>query len=209
MLCTERNFHESFDEQVMIRYTIRHCRKETMNWIIVNEKYLDYLRNFENRIPYSDYGKNKYKPFFGVLFETNDLLYITQISHAQPRHQKMKQQKDFYKIYDSKQPSRLLAVINLNYMFPVPQSEVCRFEKKKIDSYRTFSSEDEKSKYIDLLDRELAVINTLNLSVAALEVYKIKYSCPDSPIARRSLDYKKLEKHVQDWINNLCSAAMK
>ena len=40
------------------------------------------------------------------------MCYITQVSHAQPRHDKLKQQKDFYKIFDPKNPARLMAVIN-------------------------------------------------------------------------------------------------
>jgi protein AbiQ len=57
-----------------------------MKWINVNEKYLDYLRAVEGRIPRTDYGLDKYKPFFGILFETEDFYYITQVSHPQPRH---------------------------------------------------------------------------------------------------------------------------
>ncbi len=170
-----------------------------MNWINVNEKYLDYLRKVEHRIPYSNYGVDKYKPFFGVLFERDDLLYITQISHAQPRHFGMKQQKDFYKIYDPTSPSRLLAVVNLNYMFPIPKSEVYPYEKKKVATYRTFANEQEKSKYIDLLDRELQVINTLDLDVSAQEIYEKKYKFPNSAIAKRCLDYKELERHAKNW----------
>ena len=48
-----------------------------MKWINVNEKYLDYLRAFEGRIPRTDYGSDKYKPFFCILFETEDFYYIT------------------------------------------------------------------------------------------------------------------------------------
>ena len=48
-----------------------------MRWINVNEKYLDYLRAVENRIPRTDYGTDRYKPFFGVLFEVDDLYVIT------------------------------------------------------------------------------------------------------------------------------------
>lgn len=68
-----------------------------MRWINVNEQYLDYLRKIESRIPRTDYGTGKYKPFFGVLFEVGDLYYITQVSHPQPRHEKMKQQKNYIK----------------------------------------------------------------------------------------------------------------
>lgn len=170
-----------------------------MHWININEKYLDYLRSYESRIPHSDYGKNKYKPFFGILFETQDLLYVTQISHAQPRHQRMKKQPDFYKIYDPDLPSRLIAVVNLNYMFPVPKSEVTSFEKKKIDTYRYFSDNAEKSKYIDLLDKEMKVINRLELSFAAKDIYEKKYQYPNSPLARRCLDYRMLEVYAKEW----------
>ena len=69
-----------------------------MKWINVNEEYTDYLRTFEPRIPNTNYGDDKYKPFFGVLFEKDEFYYITQVSHPQPRHEHMRQQEDFFKI---------------------------------------------------------------------------------------------------------------
>ncbi len=170
-----------------------------MEWINVNEKYLDFLRCFEGRIPRTDYGSDKYKPFFGILFENEKFYYITQVSHAQFRHIKMKNQPDFFKIYDPKEISRLIAVVNLNYMFPIPKDEVTSFVKKDIDTYRTFKSEEEKSKYIDLLDSEMKMINTMNLSDAAKKVYNNKYSFPDSRVAQRCLDYKALEEYAKKW----------
>ena len=65
-----------------------------MRWINVDDKYLDYLRDIEKRIPKTNYGLDKYKPFFGVLFEKDNLYYVTQVSHTQTRHYKIKQQKD-------------------------------------------------------------------------------------------------------------------
>lgn len=171
-----------------------------MEWINVNEEYLDYLRKIEKRVPRTDYGENKYKPFFGNIFEKDDLCYITQISHAQERHRKLRQQKDFYKIYDPKDPSRLIAVVNLNYMFPIPKSEVFPFYKKKIESYRKFSSSEEKSKYINLLDKELFVINSMNLSQKAKDIYDLKYRFPDSNISKRCFDFKMLEVLAKDYV---------
>ena len=69
------------------------------NWVVVEEAYLDYLRAAEPRIPFSDYGTDKLKPFFGTLFEVGDLVYVTQVSHPKPRHAKMKNSLDFHKIY--------------------------------------------------------------------------------------------------------------
>lgn len=165
-----------------------------MKWINVNEDYLNYLRASEGRIPRTDYGSNKYKPFFGVLFETNDLYYITQVSHPQPRHNGMKQQKDFYKVYDPKQPSRLIAVINLNYMFPIPKTETSPFEKSKIHTYRTFATERDKSRYIDLLDMELSAINSMDIGTKASELYAFKYKYPKHAVSKRCIDFKNMEK---------------
>ncbi|MDD6857269.1 MAG: type III toxin-antitoxin system ToxN/AbiQ family toxin [Lachnospiraceae bacterium] len=165
-----------------------------MKWIIVDENYLDYLRSIESRIPKTDYGSDRYKPFFGVLFETNNLYYVTQVSYPQKRHQKMKQQKDFFKLYDPDNPTRLIAVVNLNYMFPIPKEYTHDFEKKKIDTYRTFKSEQAKSKYIDLLDTELKVINSLNLGEKALYIYKLKYDKPQDSLSKRCIDFKDMER---------------
>jgi len=39
--------------------------------------YNEYLRNeYERRIPFSYYGEDKFKPFFGSLFEVEDIVYV-------------------------------------------------------------------------------------------------------------------------------------
>jgi len=175
-----------------------------MRWINVNEQYLDYLRESENRIPRTDYGTNRYKPFFGILFEVGDLYYITQVSHAQPRHNTLRQQKDFYKIYDPQNPRRLIAVVNLNYMFPIPKSETTPFEKNKIHTYRTFDSEIEKSKYIDLLDKELQVINSMDMGTKAKYIYQLKYDKPEHVVAKRCIDFKDMERLALQYEQKKC-----
>lgn len=87
-------------------------------------------------------------------------------------------------------------------MFPVPKSEITPFRKSKINEYRTFDTEEEKSKYINLLDKELRVINTLNLVSSAKKLYDNKYNYPDSIVSQRCLDYKKLEEKAFEWIEN-------
>lgn len=172
-----------------------------MKWINVNEKYLDYLRKTENRIPRTDYGSDKYKPFFGILFEVDDLYYVTQVSHPQPRHHYLKQQKDFFKLFDPKNRNRLIAVVNLNYMFPIPKNQTSPFVKKDIDTYRTFKTEQEKSKYIDLLDAELSVINSMDLGTKAENLYKFKYEKPEDIVSKRCIDFKAMEALALQYID--------
>ena len=170
-----------------------------IQWKILNDAYLDYLRNkYESRIPYSYYGEDKFKPFFGSLFEINDMVYVTQISHSQDRHIKLKQNIDFYKIYHP-DDGRLISVINLNYMFPIHKSLLIDLKYKDIDKHRTFISDKAKSKYIDLLNIELKIINELPITENAIKIYDNKYKYPDNNVSKRSFDFKKLEQACLEY----------
>lgn len=166
------------------------------NWVVVDEKYLNYLRDIEPKIPYSDYGENKFKPFFGELFEIGDLVYITQVSHPKERHHTMNNAVDFIKLYDE---TRLLAVVNLNYMFPVPKHTLNKLEYDSISNLRHFQSLDEKNKYIALLKRELREINKIDIENKSKKVYGIKKSFPNSILAKRCLDFEALEKAAMNY----------
>lgn len=170
-----------------------------MKWLVVDEKYLDYLREKDDRIPLSDYGEKKYKPFFGVLFETKEFYYVTQISHAQKRHLTMKANLDFKKIF-LPETNRLIAVVNLNYMFPIPKSMYKELKYKEIENHRAFDSEEEKSKYIDLMKTELKIINGMNIEKSALRVYDNKYKNPESPLAKRCIDFKTMETLARKYV---------
>ena len=168
-----------------------------LKWVSIPEEYLNYLREKgDGRIPHSNYGKDKYKPFFGVLFTIGNYAYVTQVSHPQHRHLSMTEKPDFKKIYDG---TRLLCVINLNYMFPVPVSELEYIKYANIEEYRSFESDSEKSKYIQLLRRELQIINTRSIGEAAKSIYDNKYLFPESNIANRCIDFRLLEKLADEY----------
>lgn len=170
-----------------------------VTWKIINEDYTDYLRNkYESRIPHTDYGADKFKPFFGELFRINDLVYVTQVTSPKPRHYKLKESIDFYKIYKD---NKLISCVNLNYMFPVPKSELIDLKYKNIDNYVTFVSSKERSKYIQLLKYELSVINTLSLEQSASNLYQRKYSKPKDFVSLRCFDFKLLEIAAKKWID--------
>lgn len=171
-----------------------------VTWKIINENYTNYLRTYyESRIPQTNYGDSKLKPFFGELFRINNLVYVTQITSAKPRHRKLKQSIDFHKIYKN---NKLISCINLNYMFPVPETELTDMHYKNLDSYVSFNSSGNKSKYIQLLKYELSVINTLNLETIARDLYDRKYDKPQDNVSLRCFDFKYLEKGANNWMSN-------
>lgn len=163
-----------------------------MKWYFIDNDYLDYLRDFENRIPKTDYGQDKFKPFFGSLFEVENLVYVTQVSHAKYRHQKLKANLDFIKIYNNNDD--LIAIVNLNYMFPVPKNYLIECNYKEIEKFRSFKNDIEKSKYINLLKKELKSINNNSLDIKAKQLYDFKYKFPQNSISKRCLEFKELEK---------------
>lgn len=174
-----------------------------LKWIDIPDDYLDYLREKgDSRIPYKDYGTNKCKPFFGALFAIGNLVYATQISHPQPRHYTLPDAQDFIKIYKD---DKLLCVINLNYMFPVPINLIEEIRYSKIENYRTFKSDEDKSKYIYLLRQELRIINSKNIETKALKVYNNKYLYPNNVLAKRCIDFRKLEQLSEHFLNNQIS----
>lgn len=134
---------------------------------------------------------DKFKPFLGALFSIGNLVYVTQVSHPQQRHKYMKEDMDFIKLYDR---TRLIAVVNLNYMFPIHKSRLIEVEYKNIENFRTFESEKNRNDYITLLKREMKEIRTRKIDEKAVKLYKHKYDYPSDRVSNRCVDFKKLEQ---------------
>ncbi|SHJ88036.1 protein AbiQ [Hathewaya proteolytica DSM 3090] len=168
-----------------------------MKWYTVEENFLNWLRSYECRIPNTDYGQDKLKPFFGALFETDTLVYISQVSHAKQRHNNIKENMDFIKLYDDK---KLLAVVNLNYMFPVLKSKLVEIKYNNIKNLRTFKNEKECSNYIVLLKKEMKELNKKDIGEKAKKLYDLKNNYPDNDISKRCFDFKGMERKCQNYV---------
>lgn len=168
-----------------------------MYWCTIKENYIKYLKQFEQRIPNINYGKDKLKPFFAPLFKTDGLVYLTQITSPKPRHEKMKNQMDFVKYFSDK--GKLLGAVNLNYMFPVPPEAIIPLTSNNIDTYRTFTSEKEKSQYIKFLQIQMQSIEKLNIDERAIKLYKHCQAKPNDRISLRCFDYTMLEQKCHEY----------
>ena len=171
-----------------------------MKWCTVEEDFLNYLRSCETRIPMTNYGPDKFKPFFGELFSIGDFLYLTQVAHPQARHEYIREDVDFYKFY--KKNNNLSFVVNLNYMFPVLKSKIVEVTYKDIDTFRTFKDETEKNAYITLMKQEMKAIKARELDVAAQNLYLRKYKFPADRVSMRCVDFKDLENKCITYIQN-------
>ena len=82
--------------------------------VIIDSKYCDYLREFDDRVPYN-FSKKENRPFVGILFEIENIKYFAPLSSPKEKHRMMHNMLDFLKIDDGK-----LGVLNFNNMIPVP-----------------------------------------------------------------------------------------
>ncbi len=105
---------------------------------------------------------------------------------------------DFFKIYEKK-TDKLIAVINLNYMFPVPKSEINELEYDKIDTYREFCDIKDMSQYIYFLKKEIKLINKMNVEISAKRLYDLKKQHPENKIAKRCIDFNQLEDKARSY----------
>lgn len=85
------------------------------NFIIVQVdfKYCEYLRKFDERVPYNS-GAKRNRPFIGILFTVDGLEYFTPLSNPKEKHKKMRNTIDFIKIKGGE-----LGAINFNNMIPI------------------------------------------------------------------------------------------
>lgn len=80
----------------------------------VTDAYVDYLRQFDSKVPDN---KAEKRPFVGIVFSINGYNFFAPLSSPKPKHRGMKNMPDFHKIN-----SGLQGAINFNNMIPIPNS---------------------------------------------------------------------------------------
>jgi protein AbiQ len=87
--------------------------KKTLNIVKIDSKYCDYLRKFDNKVPYN-MNEKELRPFIGILFTVNNCEYFAPLSSPKNKHKQMKNMLDFIKIKNGE-----LGAVNFNNMIPV------------------------------------------------------------------------------------------
>lgn len=88
----------------------------------VDYKYCDYLREYDERVPYNR-GIKYLRPFIGILFEVDGIEYFAPLSSPKEKHKKLKNTMDLVKIDNGR-----YGVINFNNMIPVTNKNYIEFD---------------------------------------------------------------------------------
>lgn len=82
-----------------------------MKFYNIKDDYIAFLKQYDTKV--AD-NKNAKRPYVGVVLKINGIKYYTPFSSPKPKHQTMKNAKDFRKINQG-----IYGAINFNNMLPV------------------------------------------------------------------------------------------
>lgn len=166
--------------------------KNSLLLVRLDTKYCDYLRSFDNKVPYN-YNEKELRPFVGVLFEINNCMYFAPLSSPKAKHLKLKSKLDFLKIDNGK-----LGAINFNNMLPVKARNIIKLD---LDKECLTKSEE---LYTKLLKEQIYWLNRNNekLYGRSQKLYN-KYldGTLDKNIAKRCCNFKLLEEKCIEYNN--------
>ncbi len=165
-----------------------------MNWYVIDKAYIKYLMQFDDRVAYIEYGE-RLKLHVGIVLTIGQYNYYIPISSPKQKHQKMANCLDFHKLKDNN-TGEIYAVLNINNMIPVPDDCLEQLKYNNIEEFRVFSNEKEKTDYIYLLQKEKALIDSVQniLMSKAKKLYEKCMTNPNSALAARCCKFKMLEK---------------
>ena len=150
----------------------------------VKSKYIKYLSMYQEHIFAQDAEKDNRK-YVGVVFEIKGMKYFAPLSSFKDKHKKMKESIDFIKIKD-------YAVINLNNMIPVPNSQIVDIDinKEKEPSYRYL---------LQAESREISRQKNRIRKNAELVYSHKKHNDNSTDLAKRTNNFELLEKLCKEY----------
>lgn len=161
-----------------------------LKMVRVNSEYCDYLREYDNKVSYNKYEK-ELRPFIGILFKIETCEYFAPLASPKPKHKKMKNSIDFFKIKNGE-----LGAVNFNNMIPV-----------KEDNYSLVDLDKEaltvvELKYQKLLREQLNWLNAnyYQIKNKAFKLYQMYISdkLPEN-IRERCCNFKLLEEKCIEY----------
>ena len=160
---------------------------------------LKYIRNLakidDHVMSVSPQTGKANRPFVGVVIICDEKEYCIPLTSPKPKHEAMKNAKDFMKMFDKK--GKLIGCLNFNNMLPVSSDVLIPVNMR----YQPWMNAQDRA-YIDLLNNQLDWCNDHreNIVGKAGKLYRIITETPDKfPfLTKRCCDFRKLEQMLED-----------
>lgn len=155
----------------------------------IKDSYISFLKKLDSKV---SNNKEETRPYIGVVLEINGIKYYAPLSSPKPKHNKMKNAKDFRKISGGK-----YGAINFNNMIPVPEEALIDFDISKEEDvkYRRLL----QNQYQAISKDEKAIISTATKLRKILISEDTTVTDADKRIKDRCCNIKVLEKKYKEY----------
>lgn len=169
--------------------------KEVLKFYIVNEDYIEYLRQYDNHV---SWNKEEKRPYIGIVLKIENYLYFAPLYSYKASYEKYKNNSSFIRIEDRK--GKFVSILRFSQMIPVPTKAI-----KLLD----FNSRGDK--YRDLLEAENDFINHNREIIysKARKTYKNVVKAETSFFKDISCDFKLLEQKSNMYAQEKHTSNMK
>lgn len=170
-------------------------KKQKLHLYHIDMKYIRDLSRIDDKVmSVSPQIEKERRPFVGVVVICNCRRYCIPLTSPKLKHQSMKNDKDFSRIFDKR--DNLIGCLNFNNMLPVDDTVLYKIDMKikpgdnaKERAYKSLLNDQ-----LDWCNRNIESITT-----KAEKLYKIVTETPDKMknLTRRCCDFKRLEQVLE------------
>lgn len=173
-------------------------KNQKLSLYTVDVNYGAELAKADNRVmSISPLQQKENRPFVGIIIILDNKEYCIPLTSPKPKHEKMKNNKDFIKLSDKE--GKPLGALNLNNMIPVEKSLI-----KIINIIPQTADSPQNIAYKKLLQKQLMWCNSNkeNITKRAEKLYKIIVETPEKipQLTKRCCDFKKLETTLDKYL---------
>lgn len=152
---------------------------ERLKFYNIDDKYINYLYQFDNKVPYN---KNNKRPYIGVIIEINGIKYFAPLFSPKNAHKKYSDNPTYIKI------GKNYGIIRFNNMIPVVGDVLTLIDFKTI--------KDIKYKNLLMAQNNFIQKNTDRIKNVAQKLYKMVTVDKKKFFVDLSCDFKLLEEKV-------------
>ena len=148
-----------------------------LNFYTVSDEYIQYLYQFDKKIPYN---KNAKRPYIGVVLKIEEFNYFAPLFSPKKAHSKYSDNPTYMKIGTS------YGIVRFNNMIPVPISELKYININSI--------EDKKYRMLLIAQNHFIKLHTEKILKKALKLYTWVTINEKEFFVNLSCNFKLLEK---------------
>lgn len=173
-------------------------KKKRLNLYTLDMKYVRNLAKVDDRVmSISPQEHKENRPFVGIIIIMEQKKYCVPLTSPKSKHDKMKNDLDFSKMFDKK--NKLIGALNFNNMIPVSENFI-----KPINITPNKNDSPKDKIYKELLNNQLDWCNdnVENIVKKANKLYKFVTQTPEKSrnLTRRCCNFKKLEEVLAKYI---------